>query len=256
MRVRELIWRARPLEAEIGVSEKQMQAIILAGGLGERLRPFTTDRPKTMVEVAGVPILAYQLAWLRSSGVTRFIISCGYRHDVIQDRFGNGTRYGVQVEYAIEREKLGTGGGLKLALGMADLSDPFVLATNGDILTDMDINAITRLHAADENIATISLTQLQSPYGIVDSNSEHKVTAFHEKPLLPYWLSAGVYALSPTIRDLLPDKGDHERSTFPEIVQEGKLGAYKTTAYWRAVDTAKDLSEAENELAEAPLPHA
>lgn len=232
-----------------------MQAIILAGGLGERLRPFTLDRPKTMVEVGGVPILAYQLAWLRASGVDRFIISCGYRHDVIQDHFGNGERVGVHIEYAIEREKLGTGGGLKLALGAADTSEPFIIGTNGDILTDMDIESLASLHRSHGNLATISLTQLQSPYGIVDSNEADKVTAFHEKPLLPFWLSAGVYALSPAIRELLPDKGDHERSTFPQIAQEGKLGAYKTTAYWRAIDTAKDLSEAESDLAENPLPH-
>lgn len=232
-----------------------MQAIILAGGLGERLRPFTLDRPKTMVEVGGAPILAYQLAWLRASGVDRFIISCGYRHDVIQDCFGDGAQLGVRIEYAIEREKLGTGGGLKLALGFADPAEPFVLATNGDILTDLDVAAIVNLHQTDANLATITLTQLQSPYGIVESNEARKVTAFREKPLLPYWLSAGVYALSPAIRDLLPDKGDHERSTFPEIARAGKLGALKSTAYWRAIDTAKDLSEAEHELAEMPLPH-
>ena len=95
-----------------------MQAIILAGGLGERLRPFTSDRPKTMVQIAGAPILAYQLAWLKAAGVNRFVISCGYRHDVIQEHFGDGERFGVQIEYAIEWEKLGTGGGLKLALGI------------------------------------------------------------------------------------------------------------------------------------------
>ena len=232
-----------------------MQAIILAGGLGERLRPFTSDRPKTMVQIAGVPILAYQLAWLKAAGVDRFVISCGYRHDVIQEHFGNGERLGVQIEYAIEWEKLGTGGGLKLALGSADAAEPFILATNGDILTDLDIASLVESHVAGENLATITLTQLQSPYGIVDSNDVHKVTAFHEKPLLPYWLSAGVYVLSPAIRSLLPDKGDHERSTFPQIAQDGKLGAYKATAYWRAVDTAKDLSEAESELIAHPLPH-
>ncbi len=232
-----------------------MQAIILAGGLGERLRPFTSDRPKTMVEVGGAPILSYQLAWLKASGVDRFVISCGYRHDVIQERFGNGEALGVHIEYAIEREKLGTGGGLKLALGAADVNEPFILATNGDILTDMDLASILDLHVSANNIATISLTQLQSPYGIVDSDETNKVTAFHEKPLLPFWLSAGVYALSPAIRPLLPDKGDHERSTFPQIAHDGRLGACKSTAYWRAIDTAKDLSEAETDLAEHPLPH-
>ena len=232
-----------------------MQAIILAGGLGERLRPFTLDRPKTMVEVAGAPILAYQLAWLRASGVDRFIISCGYRHDVIQDCFGNGEQLGVKIEYAIEQEKLGTGGGLKLALGIANSAEPFILATNGDILTGVDIEDLVRIHRADENLATIVLTQLQSPYGIVESNEASKVTAFREKPLLPFWLSAGVYALSPAIRELLPERGDHERSTFPQIARAGKLGAHKATTYWRAIDTAKDLSEAETELDTHPLPH-
>ncbi len=232
-----------------------MQAIILAGGLGERLRPFTLDRPKTMVQVAGAPILAYQLAWLRASGVDRFIISCGYRHDVIQDWFGDGARYGVSIAYAIEREKLGTGGGLKLALGYADPAEPLILAANGDTLTGVDIAPMVDAHRADENLATIALTQLQSPYGIVESNDARKVTAFREKPLLPYWLSAGIYALSPSVRALLPDRGDHERSTFPRLAREGTLGAHKSTAYWRAIDTAKDLSEAETELAENPLPH-
>lgn len=232
-----------------------MQAIILAGGLGERLRPYTADRPKTMVRVADAPILAYQIAWLKAAGVERFIISCGYRHDVIEDHFGRGEGLGVRIDYAIEREKLGTGGGLKLALGHADARDPFLLATNGDILTDLDLTALIARHKTSENLATIALTQLQSPYGIVDTDDANKVTAFHEKPLLPYWLSAGIYVLSPAIRELLPDTGDHERSTFPHIAAEGKLGAYKAGGYWRAVDTAKDLSEAENELAAHPLPH-
>jgi NDP-sugar pyrophosphorylase family protein len=208
-----------------------------------------------MVEVGGVPILAYQIAWLKASGVDRFIISCGYRHDVIQDYFGDGAGYGVHIEYAIEREKLGTGGGLKLAFGFADTTDPFVLGTNGDILTNLSLASLIDTHKADENLATISLTQLQSPYGIVDSDEANKVTAFHEKPLLPFWLSAGIYVLSPAVRGLLPDVGDHERSTFPSIAQDGKLGAYKAEAYWRAIDTAKDLSEAESELEEHPLPH-
>ncbi len=219
------------------------------------MRPYTADRPKTMVQVAGAPILAYQLALLKAAGVERFIISCGYRHDVIEDHFGRGEGLGVRIDYAIEREKLGTGGGLKLALGLADRSDPYLLATNGDILTDLDVAALVALHRESNNVATISLTQLQSPYGIVESDDGNKVTAFHEKPLLPYWLSAGFYVLSPDIEDSLPDKGDHERSTFPRIAEAGKLGAYKSSGYWRAVDTAKDLSEAETELAAHPLPH-
>jgi len=92
-----------------------MQAIILAGGRGERLRPFTEDRPKPMVEILGIPILGYQLQWLQSQGIEDVIVSCGYRHDVIQNYFGNGEKWGVKIQYSVETEPLGSGGALKLA---------------------------------------------------------------------------------------------------------------------------------------------
>src|SRR2546425_8160339 len=93
-----------------------MYAIVLAGGKGERLRPFTEDRPKAMVEIMGMPILGYQLQWLQGQGGTDAVISCGYRHEVIQTHFGDGERLGIRITYAVEREPLGRGGALRLAL--------------------------------------------------------------------------------------------------------------------------------------------
>src|SRR3972149_8060071 len=108
-----------------------MQAIILAGGKGERLRPFTEDRPKCMVEILGVPLLGYQLQWLSSQGVTDVIISCGYRHEVIQNFFGSGEKWGVSLQYSVESQPLGRGGALRLAFGLLASGEGVWLGTDG-----------------------------------------------------------------------------------------------------------------------------
>lgn len=225
-----------------------MYAIILAGGKGERLRPFTEDRPKPMVEIMGTPILGYQVQWLLGQGVTDFIISCGYRHEVIQAYFGDGARLGVRIAYSVEREPLGRGGALRLALSQVPPGEEAVVATNGDIITNLPLPPVLAGHRAREVLATVVLTPFVSPYGIVETDPEDRVTRFREKPDLPYWINAGVYVLSPAIRDSLPERGDHETTTFPALAQSGRLGAFHTRAYWRGVDTIKDVNEVAAEL--------
>ncbi|MDQ7819906.1 MAG: nucleotidyltransferase family protein [Armatimonadota bacterium] len=225
-----------------------MYAIILAGGKGERLRPFTSDRPKPMVEVLGVPILGYQLQWLQTQGVTDIIIACGYRHEVIQDYFGTGEKWGVRIRYAVESQPLGRGGALKMALGLVGEGEDICLATNGDIITNVRIKPLLQTHRASGCVATVVLTPFISPYGIVEVDDEDRIVAFHEKPELPYWVNAGIYVLAREIEPLLPDQGDHEDSTFPRLASERRLAAFKSRAYWRAVDTVKDLSEVHKEL--------
>lgn len=225
-----------------------MQAIILAGGKGERLRPFTEDRPKPMVEVLGVPILGYQLQWLQSQGVTSIIVACGYRHEVIQGYFGNGEKWGVQIQYAVEPQPLGRGGALKLAFGLLQQGEDLCLATNGDVITNVRLKPLVQAHRQNGCLATVVLTPFVSPYGIVEVDEEDKIAAFHEKPELPHWVNAGIYVLSREIESLLPDQGDHEDSTFPRLAAEHSLGAFKSRSYWRSVDTVKDLSEVQKEL--------
>lgn len=225
-----------------------MQAVILAGGRGERLRPFTEDRPKPMVEILGIPILGYQLQWLQSQGVTDIIISCGYRHDVIQNYFGNGEKWGVKLQYAIETEPLGRGGALKLAFKSLTAGEDICLATNGDVITNVRLKPLIQTHRQNGCLATIVLAPFISPYGIVEADEGDKVVAFHEKPELPYWMNAGIYVLSREIESLLPDQGDHETSTFPQLAAEHQLRAFKSRSYWRSVDTVKDLSEVTKEL--------
>lgn len=225
-----------------------MKAIILAGGKGERLRPFTDDRPKPMVEVLGIPILGYQIQWLQAQGVTHIVISCGYRCEVIQEYFGDGQKWGVDITYSVEETPLGRGGGIKQAFSLLPPGDDPLVATNGDIITNFSLQPVIEAHGRCGALATIVLTPFISPYGIVEVSGDSRVLRFQEKPLLPYWINGGIYILSRGVYPYLPDQGDHEETTFPQLAQEGKLAAFKISTFWRAVDTVKDLSEVNQEL--------
>jgi NDP-sugar pyrophosphorylase family protein len=225
-----------------------VHAIILAGGRGERLRPYTEDRPKPMVEVLGVPILAYQMHWLQTQGVTDIVMACGYRHEVIRDYFGTGEKWGLRIQYAIEREPLGRGGAIRQAYTLFKDAPEVSLATNGDIITNLRLAAVVSHHGNHHALATIVLTPYVSTYGLVEVNAEDRVIAFHEKPALPYWINAGIYVLSRQAIERFPEVGDHETTTFPQLAEQRLLGAYKSRDYWRAVDTVKDLNEVSREL--------
>ena len=224
-----------------------MHALIIAGGEGQRLRPLTDDRPKGMVAVAGKPILQHQVEWLRDNGVVHAVVACGYRHDAIQDHFGDGSAFGLSIGYSIETTPLGRGGALKLAYRQVPPEEPFVIATNGDNLHTQPLRPMIGQHLRTQAVATLLLTQLRSPYGIARQRGKH-ITGFREKPLLPHWLNAGVYVLNREFLEACPDVGDHEDRLFPELSAAGKLYAFRSKAYWKAIDTVKDLQEAEKEL--------
>lgn len=225
-----------------------MKAIILAGGKGERLRPYTNDRPKGMVEVLGVPLLAYQVRWLRANGIEGILFSCGYRHEVIRNYFGDGSRWGLTIEYVVEETPLGRGGGMKLAFSRLAPEDDPVVVTNGDVITNFPLRQMIAEHRASGAMGTIYLAPYFSPFGIVEVDEERRVLGFQEKPELPYWINGGVYVLNRAIYDFLPDRGDHEVETFPLLAQRGQLRAFCSRAYWQSVDTVKDLSVTSREL--------
>jgi len=227
---------------------KGVYAIVLAGGRGERLRPFTNDRPKPMVEVSGVPILAYQLSWLRSQGVTELVMACGYRHEVITNYFGTGERWDLRIQYAIEDQPLGRGGAIRAAYARLSPAPDLVLATNGDIITNLPMAPVLAQHRERGHLATVVLVPYISSFGLVEVDGADRVVAFREKPTLPYWINAGVYVLSSDALSLFPEVGDHEQTTFPLLAEQRRLGAYKSQAYWRTVDTVKDLSDASREM--------
>ncbi len=227
-----------------------MYALIIAGGEGERLRPLTSDRPKPMIEVAGKPILEYQVEWLAGQGVSDVILLWGYKAEVIQEHFGDGSRFGLRVHYSVEQEPLGRGGALKLGARLLPPDEELALGLNGDILTNQPLTPLLRHHRRKGATATVMLTRLRSPYGITRGDRAGHIVAFDEKPMLPHWINAGVYVLAPDFFRGLPERGDHERTTFPELAAEGKLFGYRSRAYWRSIDTFKDLTEAAAEVGE------
>lgn len=227
-----------------------MYALLLAGGKGERLRPYTADRPKPMVPVNGTPLIEMQINWLRQYGVDHFILLCGYLANVIQDYFGDGSKWGVSIDYCVEETPLGRGGAFKTGFAKVPASERYVIGTNGDNINTQDIRPLLAQHEATNAQATAMLVQLRSPYGIADVTEGERITGFREKPLLPYWLNAGVYVISSSAFARFPDIGDHEDTTFPQLAAEGSLYAFRSTSYWRAVDTVKDLQEAGKDLAE------
>jgi len=226
-----------------------MKALILAGGLGKRLRPYTEDLPKPLVSVAGKPIMVHQIEWLKKHGVDEIILAVGYRKEKILDEIGSGRRYGVRVSYVVEEEPLGTAGAIKNAECILRNEDHFYVL-NGDIITNINLS---KLHARlrGKIIGALALVPLPSPYGIIKFNEESgQITDFIEKPLLrDYWINAGVYCFRPEIFEYLPDKGDIEKTAFPLLASQGKLiGVPFVDVLWKAIDTHKDLEETEKML--------
>lgn len=223
-----------------------MQAIILSGGRGARLSPFTNNCPKGMLKIENKPILEYQLEWLVKHGVKKIIFACGYLSQVIQNYFGDGRKFGVQVGYSIENEPLGRGGAVKYAWKNFPTNEK-IIVTNGDICTGMDlqlgINAHVEQNLKRGVLATISLFPYKSPYGIVRLNEDGYVIGFDEKRALPYWVNGGIYVFEPGIMDYLPDKGDHEVTTFPELAKKSLIYGYQSKDFWKGIDTIKDLNE-------------
>ena len=224
-----------------------MYAIVIVGGKGERLRPLTIDRPKCMVPLLDKPILEHQIEWLRESSVTDIVLACGYLHEVIEEYFGDGERWGVRIAYSVESEPLGRGGAFKLAYRQVPPGETIVIGANGDNVNTQPLAPMIRQHKRTGASGTLLLTQLRSPFGIVRQRGK-RIVGFVEKPLLPHWLSAGVYVLGQEFFRRLPDSGDHEDELFPKLAAEGKLFAFRSKAYWKAIDTMKDLSEASAQL--------
>ncbi|WP_338604588.1 NDP-sugar synthase [Sulfolobus tengchongensis] len=223
-----------------------MHAVILAGGYGKRLRPLTDDKPKPLIEIAGRPIIEWQISWLKQFGITSFVILTGYKWEVLVKWLSeNERRLGISTYFSIEEEPLGTGGALKKVEKLLSDEEAFIVA-NGDILTNLDIS---KMRLTSESVMAMSLVPLKSPYGIVETRDD-KIVEFKEKPILEnYWINAGIYMMSNKIFKYLPEKGDMEKTTFPKLARESLLlGVKYNNVYWRSIDSIKDIEEASEDL--------
>ncbi len=231
-----------------------MKAVILAGGFGKRLKPLTNDRPKPMIEVSGVPILEWQINWLKSHNIREIVICVGYLKEIVFNRVGSGQKFGVSVGYSVEDEPLGTGGALKNASSLIH-GEQFI-AMNGDILTDLDPWRLVS-DLSNGGLASIASVPLPSPYGIIEVESGF-AKGFREKPILKdYWINAGVYCLSTKIIEVLPEQGNLEAQTLPRLAKEGKIRVTKyEQVHWRSIDTHKDIEEAQKEFEDLVPPRS
>jgi mannose-1-phosphate guanylyltransferase len=224
-----------------------MITVILAGGLGIRLRPLTTDRPKPMIQIKDIPIIELQVSWLKKFGITDIIVLVGHLKEKIKHHLGDGKKFGVNISYIEEHVPLGTGGALKNAkneiIQNGNTNTGF-LVINGDILTDLDPFTIS-----EKGSMTLALVPLKSTFGIVETNGD-LVSKFVEKPSIEnMWCNAGVYYFSNEIFDYLPDKGNIETVTLPMLVEKQRLKAKKfSNNYWRSIDSHKDVEEASKEI--------
>jgi NDP-sugar pyrophosphorylase family protein len=223
-----------------------VEAILLAGGRAERLGEAARGRPKALVEVAGRPLAEYPVRQLEAAGVDRLIVSCAAGQGEIFEAALAGL--GPEIVVAPESEPLGRGGGLRFAALFRRESGP-VFALNADELSDLDLEALLAAHREHRPAATIAVALLPSPFGVVDLDEDDVVRGFREAPKLPHWVNMGVYVLDEEALARLPEQGDHETSTFPELAEMERLRAFRHEGAWLTVNTPKDLRRAEEHFA-------
>jgi NDP-sugar pyrophosphorylase family protein len=227
-----------------------VEAIILAGGKAERLGPAAAGKPKALVPIAGKALAAYQVAALADAGVERVLVSCAAGSGELFTKELGGL--GPEIVPVEEPEPLGRGGGLRRAAGERQ-EDGDVFALNGDELLDLDFAALLGRHRETGAAATLVVAHMRSPFGVVELGEDDAVTGFEEAPELPPWVSCGVYVLGPEALARLPERGDHERTTFPELAARGRIRAFRHRGLWITVNTPKDLRLAEERIAAGAL---
>jgi len=217
-----------------------MKAIILAGGRGKRLSPITDYVPKSLIPIKNIPIIEWQIKYLKKYGINEVIISTGYKTNMIEN-YLSMKNLGIKIKFSIEKIPLGTGGAIKMAGKMINDKSFFVI--NGDTLTNIDLRKLSK---KPNSIASI---ELRTKFGTLETDG-NKILKFREKKEISnLWMNAGVYYLQKeTLKDL-PNKGDIEKTLFPEYAKKGKLNTVKFKKIkWYSIDSIKDIEESSLEI--------
>jgi mannose-1-phosphate guanylyltransferase len=232
-----------------------MQALILAGGKGTRLRPLTVYTPKPIVPICNRPFLLYQIDTLRRAGVTDITLSLSYQPEKIESQLGDGSNFGVNLKYTMEPQPMGTAGAYKFA---EDLIREPTVVFNGDILTDLDLKTVIRQHKDRSAVATIVLTPVEdaSMYGVVEAEADGRVRRFLEKPKPEETtcknINAGTYVLEPSVLDLIPKDENHsfEYGLFPKLLEKGEafFAHVPPRTYWMDIGTPARYLQAHYDL--------
>ncbi|MER5930858.1 sugar phosphate nucleotidyltransferase [Streptomyces sp. NPDC002054] len=221
-----------------------MRAVVLAGGEGRRLRPATLTIPKPLMAVDGTPILHLILRQLSGAGFTHVTLSLGYRAHMIEASFGGNRWSGLELDFSLEREPLGTAGPLALLPPPEDST----LVMNADVLTDLDFAGLWSRHKKSQATATIALApqHLDIAHGVVHIDEEERVTDFREKPRMEFLVSSGIYVLEPALLDYLPPRGRYDMPTLLETArrQGERIEGHVFDGAWHDIGTPEQLAEA------------
>jgi len=212
-----------------------LKAIILAGGRGKRLRPITDYVPKPLIPIKNIPIIEWQIKYLKKFGISEIIICSGYKTKMIEN-YLNNKKLGIKITFSVEDKPLGTGGAIKKA--GKKIKDKSFLVINGDIITNIDLKKLIKKNNA---IASI---QLKTKFGILQTDG-NKIIKFDEKKEIEnLWMNAGIYHLNKETLKELPTVGDIEKTLFPDYAKKEKLTTIKfTNSKWYSIDSFKDMEE-------------
>jgi mannose-1-phosphate guanylyltransferase len=239
-----------------------MDAVMLVGGQGTRLRPLTMSAPKPMLPVAGVPVTAHMLARARDAGIERVVLATAYKAEVFEEYFGDGSAHGLELVYVTETEPMGTGGAIRNVVDhlRGGPDDPVVIF-NGDILSGLDIPALIARHTGCGAAVTLHLTEVEDPraFGVVPTDADCRVTAFLEKTPDPptNLINAGCYVFRRSVIDEIPAGRpvSVERETFPGLLEAGvPIAAYPDSTYWLDLGTPAAFVRGSRDLVQGRIP--
>lgn len=212
-----------------------MKAIILAGGRGKRLRPITDYVPKPLIPIKNIPIIEWQIKYLKKFGVSEVIICSGYKTEMIEN-YLNNKKLGIKISFSVEDMPLGTGGAIKKA--GKKINDKSFIVINGDIITNIDLKKLLK---KENSIASI---QLKTKFGILQTDDDKIIKFDEKKEIENLWMNAGIYHLKKNTLKDLPDKGDIEKTLFPNYAKKEKLSTLKfRNTKWYSIDSFKDMEE-------------
>ncbi len=227
-----------------------MKAVIMAGGLGERLKPFTKIIPKPLLPVGNRSIMEIQIMNLRSHGASDIYLALGYKHDIFEAYFGNGSKWGVNVHYSREKKALGTAGPLTLLSSYLD--EPF-LVMNGDILTNLNFTALSDAHRSSGAAVTVVTKVITLPlrYGVINHRNG-KISGIEEKPSLSAEINAGIYFMNPEVIDIMPRNTPVNMDAFlRDLIGSGyHVSRFLLDAYWLDIGQMGDYEKATDLITE------
>jgi mannose-1-phosphate guanylyltransferase/phosphomannomutase len=236
-----------------------MKAVIMAGGQGTRLRPLTSNQPKPMIPIVGIPCMEHIVNLLKRHGFTDIVVTLQFMPEEIQDYFGDGSEWGVNMRYSIEDTPAGTAGSVKMAEEKLDLSGERFLVISGDALTDADLTRLVDYHEEKGSEATMVLKSVENPldFGIVITEEDDRISRFLEKPawgqVFSDTVNTGIYLLEASVMDEIPDPGESEydfsKELFPKLLEAGKpLYGYITEEYWEDIGTLEQYASAQRDV--------